>query len=138
MGTTLKVIKLNDVFFSILFIFYLKFCIKKIYAPFLFFLLLGLGVAAKALFGDYEWYFFCPEASEPNRVFRVGYWEDAGSGTDKIITTAGRKVVGIKKALVFHLGNAPNGTKTNWIMHEYRLFEPPPNNGSSKLDDWIL
>ena len=100
---------------------------------------MGLGVAAKALFGDYEWYFFCPmdrknpEASEPNRVIRVGYWEDAGSGTDKIITTAGRKVVGIKNALVFHVGNAPNGTKTNWIMHEYRLFEPPPNNGSSKV-----
>ncbi|KAH9783419.1 NAC domain-containing protein 55 [Citrus sinensis] len=99
---------------------------------------------SKALFGDYEWFFFSPmdrknpEASEPNRVTGVGYWEDAGSGTDKIITTAGRKLAGMKKALVYYKGNAPNGIKTEWIMHEYRLIEPHPNNDSSKLDDWIL
>jgi hypothetical protein len=37
-----------------------------------------------------------------------------------------KKVVGIKKSLVFYKGKAPNGVKTNWIMHEYRL----PDDGA--------
>ncbi|XP_044506544.1 NAC domain-containing protein JA2L-like [Mangifera indica] len=96
---------------------------------------------SKAIFGEKEWYFFSPRdrkypnGSRPNRVAGTGYWK--ATGTDKIITTDGRKV-GIKKALVFYVGKAPKGTKTNWIMHEYRLFEPTRKNGSSKLDDWVL
>ncbi|KAL0306487.1 UNVERIFIED_CONTAM: NAC domain-containing protein JA2L [Sesamum radiatum] len=95
----------------------------------------------KAVFGEKEWYFFSPRdrkypnGSRPNRVAGSGYWK--ATGTDKIITTEGRKV-GIKKALVFYVGKAPKGTKTNWIMHEYRLSESPRKNGSSRLDDWVL
>ncbi|KAL7103584.1 hypothetical protein ACP275_08G188800 [Erythranthe tilingii] len=96
---------------------------------------------SKALFGEKEWYFFSPRdrkypnGSRPNRVAGTGYWK--ATGTDKIISTEGRKV-GIKKALVFYIGKAPKGTKTNWIMHEYRLSEPPRKNGSTRLDDWVL
>lgn len=96
---------------------------------------------SKAMFGEKEWYFFSPRdrkypnGSRPNRVAGSGYWK--ATGTDKIITTQGRKV-GIKKALVFYIGKAPKGTKTNWIMHEYRLTEPTRKSGSSKLDDWVL
>ncbi|KAJ4982111.1 hypothetical protein NE237_032948 [Protea cynaroides] len=96
---------------------------------------------SKANFGEKEWYFFSPRdrkypnGSRPNRVAGSGYWK--ATGTDKIITTEGRKV-GIKKALVFYVGKAPKGTKTNWIMHEYRLSEPPRKNGSSRLDEWVL
>ncbi|XP_010268760.1 PREDICTED: NAC domain-containing protein 72-like [Nelumbo nucifera] len=96
---------------------------------------------SKATFGEKEWYFFSPRdrkypnGSRPNRVAGSGYWK--ATGTDKIITTEGRKV-GIKKALVFYIGKAPKGTKTNWIMHEYRLSEPQRKNGSSRLDDWVL
>ncbi|KAG9159556.1 hypothetical protein Leryth_013547 [Lithospermum erythrorhizon] len=96
---------------------------------------------SKAMFGDKEWYFFSPRdrkypnGTRPNRVAGSGYWK--ATGTDKIITTGGRKV-GIKKALVFYIGKAPKGTKTNWIMHEYRIFEPQRKNGSSKLDEWVL
>ncbi|KAE9592923.1 hypothetical protein Lal_00029320 [Lupinus albus] len=96
----------------------------------------------KALFGEKEWYFFSPRdrkypnGSRPNRVAGSGYWK--ATGTDKIITTEGRKV-GIKKALVFYIGKAPKGTKTNWIMHEYRLLDSSrKNNRSAKLDDWVL
>nr|AJZ77194.1 NAC3 [Caragana korshinskii] len=97
----------------------------------------------KAMFGEKEWYFFSPRdrkypnGSRPNRVAGSGYWK--ATGTDKIITTEGRKV-GIKKALVFYIGKAPKGTKTNWIMHEYRLLDASRkhNLGSSKLDDWVL
>ncbi|XP_022876493.1 NAC domain-containing protein 72-like [Olea europaea var. sylvestris] len=95
----------------------------------------------KAIFGEKEWYFFSPRdrkypnGSRPNRVAGSGYWK--ATGTDKVITSEGRKV-GIKKALVFYVGKAPKGTKTNWIMHEYRLFESPRKNGSTRLDEWVL
>ncbi|KAG8386285.1 hypothetical protein BUALT_Bualt03G0133100 [Buddleja alternifolia] len=96
---------------------------------------------SKAIFGEKEWYFFSPRdrkypnGSRPNRVAGSGYWK--ATGTDKIITTEGRKV-GIKKALVFYIGKAPKGTKTNWIMHEYRVSESPRKNGSARLDEWVL
>ncbi|KAG5255027.1 no apical meristem family protein [Salix suchowensis] len=96
---------------------------------------------SKAIFGEKEWYFFSPRdrkypnGSRPNRVAGSGYWK--ATGTDKVITTEGRKV-GIKKALVFYIGKAPKGTKTNWIMHEYRLIESSRKNGSTKLDEWVL
>ncbi|GAB2258864.1 hypothetical protein Droror1_Dr00015024 [Drosera rotundifolia] len=98
---------------------------------------------SKAIFGEKEWYFFSPRdrkypnGSRPNRVAGSGYWK--ATGTDKVITTEGRKV-GIKKSLVFYIGKAPKGTKTNWIMHEYRLSEPGNRRtaGSSKLDEWVL
>ncbi|KAE8691898.1 NAC domain-containing protein 72 [Hibiscus syriacus] len=96
---------------------------------------------SKAIFGEKEWYFFSPRdrkypnGSRPNRVAGSGYWK--ATGTDKMIMTDGRKV-GLKKALVFYVGKAPKGTKTNWIMHEYRLSETSRKNGSSKLDDWVL
>ncbi|XP_009378492.2 NAC domain-containing protein 72 [Pyrus x bretschneideri] len=96
---------------------------------------------SKAIFGEKEWYFFSPRdrkypnGSRPNRVAGTGYWK--ATGTDKVITTEGKKV-GIKKALVFYVGKAPKGIKTNWIMHEYRLIEPSRKNGSSRLDEWVL
>ncbi|KAE9590650.1 hypothetical protein Lal_00023412 [Lupinus albus] len=96
---------------------------------------------SKAIFGEKEWYFFSPRdrkypnGSRPNRVAGSGYWK--ATGTDKTITTEGRKV-GIKKSLVFYIGKAPKGTKTNWIMHEYRLLHSSPNNPTTKVDEWVL
>ncbi|KAK4794151.1 hypothetical protein SAY86_012145 [Trapa natans] len=96
---------------------------------------------SKALFGEKEWYFFSPRdrkypnGSRPNRVAGSGYWK--ATGTDKVIITEGRRV-GIKKALVFYAGKAPKGTKTNWIMHEYRLLHTSCKSGSPKLDEWVL
>ncbi|KAE8713651.1 NAC domain-containing protein 19 [Hibiscus syriacus] len=95
----------------------------------------------KAIFGEKEWYFFSPRdrkypnGSRPNRVAGSGYWK--ATGTDKVILSDGQQV-GIKKALVFYVGKAPKGTKTNWIMHEYRLLGTSRKHGSSKLDDWVL
>ena len=87
-----------------------------------------LILAEKALFGEKEWYFFTPRdkkypnCSRPNRVARPGYWKVTGAY--KPITAKGsNKRVGIKKALVFYVGKAPKGNKTNWIMHEYRLAD---------------
>eukprot|EP00249_Psilotum_nudum_P013273 c24252_g1_i1 orf=646-1761(-) len=100
-----------------------------------------------ALFGEKEWYFFSPRdrkypnGSRPNRAAASGYWK--ATGTDKPISTAGgTQKVGIKKALVFYEGRAPTGSKTNWIMHEYRLADSGSKSakkkGSLRLDDWVL
>lgn len=99
----------------------------------------------KAEFGENEWYFFTPRDRKypngvrPNRAAVSGYWK--ATGTDKAIYS-GSKYVGVKKALVFYKGRPPKGIKTDWIMHEYRLSEsralPARQNGSMRLDDWVL
>uniref|UniRef100_A0A5B7ACQ9 Putative NAC transcription factor 29 n=1 Tax=Davidia involucrata TaxID=16924 RepID=A0A5B7ACQ9_DAVIN len=98
-----------------------------------------------AEFGENEWYFFSPRnrrypnGLRPNRAAVSGYWK--ATGTDKAIYS-GSKYVGVRKALVFYQGRPPKGTKTDWIMHEYRLndsrTQPNKQNGSMRLDDWVL
>ncbi|XP_077249774.1 NAC transcription factor 32-like [Tasmannia lanceolata] len=96
-----------------------------------------------ALYGEKEWYFFSPRdrkypnGSRPNRATATGYWK--ATGADKPIGNP--KAVAIKKALVFYLGKAPKGEKSNWIMHEYRLADVDRSarkKQSSRLDDWVL
>ncbi|GMH31171.1 hypothetical protein Nepgr_033014 [Nepenthes gracilis] len=99
-----------------------------------------------AEFGENERYFFSPRDRKypngirPNRATVSGYWK--ATGTDKAIHS-GAKFVGIKKSLVFYHGRPPKGTKTDWIMHEYRMSEsrvrPVNQHGSSmRLDNWVL
>ncbi|KAF2293319.1 hypothetical protein GH714_000771 [Hevea brasiliensis] len=68
-----------------------------------------------------------------------GYWK--ATGGDKAVKYRGA-VVGYRKALVFYMGKPPNGTKTNWIMHEYRVSDAPPRIKTSaddmRLDNVVL
>ncbi|KAF7804471.1 NAC transcription factor 29-like [Senna tora] len=103
---------------------------------------------SKALFGEEEWFFFTPRdrkypnGMRPNRVAGSGYWK--ATGTDKpILTSCGMKSIGVKKALVFYKGRAPRGSKTDWIMHEYRvhhsvILTSKQRESSMRLDDWVL
>uniref|UniRef100_A0A0D9UVT0 NAC domain-containing protein n=1 Tax=Leersia perrieri TaxID=77586 RepID=A0A0D9UVT0_9ORYZ len=102
---------------------------------------------AMAVFGEAEWYFFSPRdrkypnGARPNRSAGSGYWK--ATGTDKPISDAGQMLLGVKKALVFYRGRPPKGTKTSWIMHEYRLAAttaiPAVSSSSSmRLDDLVL
>ena len=84
--------------------------------------------ADKSLFGEEEWYFFSPRDRKypnglrPNRAAASGYWK--ATGTDKpILSSSGSKRIGVKKALVFYSGRPPKGSKTDWIMNEYRLID---------------
>ncbi|XP_072955502.1 NAC domain-containing protein 79-like [Typha angustifolia] len=86
-----------------------------------------------------EWYFFSfrdrkyATGSRTNRATKSGYWKSTGKDRAVCHPTT-RAVVGMRKTLVFYCGRAPNGTKTGWVMHEFRLENPhsPPK------EDWVL
>ncbi|KAK3221439.1 hypothetical protein Dsin_008464 [Dipteronia sinensis] len=91
------------------------------------------------------WYFFtprdrkCRNGDRPNRAAGDWFWK--ATGADKAVMH-GKSKVGFRKALVFYKGKAPKGSKTDWIMHEYRLNNPPKRERAGiddmKLDDWVL
>ncbi|KAF3583326.1 hypothetical protein F2Q69_00026544 [Brassica cretica] len=71
-----------------------------------------------------DWYFFShkdkkyPTGTRTNRATKVGFWK--ATGRDKAIYLR-HSLIGMRKTLVFYKGRAPNGQKSDWIMHEYRL-----------------
>ncbi|XWS54049.1 hypothetical protein CRYUN_Cryun10bG0055200 [Craigia yunnanensis] len=75
---------------------------------------------------EQERYFFStreakyPNGNRSNRATISGYWK--ATGIDKqIVTSRSNQAVGMKKTLVFYRGKPPQGSRTDWIMHEYRL-----------------
>ncbi|XP_047160040.1 transcription factor JUNGBRUNNEN 1-like [Vigna umbellata] len=85
-------------------------------------------------FGDKEWYFFCIRGRKyrnsvrPNRVTRSGFWKATGIDKSIYCVKEPHDCIGLKKSLVYYRGSAGKGTKTDWMMHEFRL---PPNAKSS-------
>ncbi|RWV87545.1 hypothetical protein GW17_00050448 [Ensete ventricosum] len=80
-----------------------------------------------------EWYFFnfrdrkYATGSRTNRATKSGYWKATGKDRTVYEPTT-HAMVGMRKTLVFYRGRAPNGMKTDWVMHEFRLESPwtPP------------
>lgn len=86
-----------------------------------------------------EWYFFSfrdrkyATGYRTNRATMSGYWKATGKDRT-VVDPVTREAVGMRKTLVFYRNRAPNGIKTGWIMHEFRLETPhmPPK------EDWVL
>ncbi|OMO63748.1 No apical meristem (NAM) protein [Corchorus capsularis] len=100
---------------------------------------------------EQERYFFStreakyPNGNRSNRATLSGYWK--ATGIDKqIVTCRSNQVVlvGMKKTLVFYRGKPPHGSRTDWIMHEYRLVHTNAPNQISltqqavPLENWVL
>ncbi|KAG6754243.1 hypothetical protein POTOM_042264 [Populus tomentosa] len=92
---------------------------------------------------EQERYFFSskeakyPNGNRVNRASSSGYWK--ATGLDKQIVSSSWKnnhVVGMKKTLVFYRGKAPHGSRTDWVMHEYRLVNL--GNSSLQMDKWVV
>ncbi|CAA2982029.1 NAC domain-containing protein 35 [Olea europaea var. sylvestris] len=80
-----------------------------------------------AKIGEREWYFFVPRdkkhgsGGRPNRTTQNGFWKATGSDRKILSISDPKRMLGLKKTLVFYEGRAPRGQKTDWIMNEYRL-----------------
>ncbi|XP_073302373.1 transcription factor JUNGBRUNNEN 1-like [Primulina huaijiensis] len=85
---------------------------------------------------DNEWYYFCKRGRKyrnsirPNRVTGSGFWK--ATGIDKPVHSSGGDFIGLKKSLVFYRGSAGKGTKTDWMMHEFRLPLSSSHNKTTK------
>ncbi|KAI9081278.1 hypothetical protein K1719_036778 [Acacia pycnantha] len=86
-----------------------------------------------------EWYFFShkdkkyPTGTRTNRATMAGFWK--ATGRDKAVYDK-TKLIGMRKTLVFYKGRAPNGQKSDWIMHEYRLESD--ENGPPQDEGWVV
>lgn len=99
--------------------------------------------------GDKEWYFFCVRGRKyrnsirPNRVTGSGFWKATGidrpiysNGTNA--DTANSLCIGLKKSLVYYRGSAGKGTKTDWMMHEFRLPSKSVAGTNQEAEMWTL
>ncbi|BAT94607.1 NAC domain-containing protein [Vigna angularis] len=90
---------------------------------------------------DLEWYFFSVldrkygNGSRTNRATEKGYWKTTGK--DRPVAH-GDRTVGMKKTLVYHIGRAPHGRRTNWVMHEYKMLDEELTRAGTVLDVYVV
>ncbi|KAL5791555.1 hypothetical protein ACOSP7_000149 [Xanthoceras sorbifolium] len=97
---------------------------------------------------EQERYFFCNNEAKyrnGNRINRTtasGYWK--ATGVDRQIVSSSRnQMVGMKKTLVFYMGKPPHESRTDWIMHEYRLVNAGNTSNSilnypNQMENWVI
>ncbi|KAK8964382.1 Transcription factor JUNGBRUNNEN 1 [Platanthera guangdongensis] len=94
--------------------------------------------------GEKEWYFLCLRGRKyrnsvrPNRVTGSGFWKATGIDRPICSINGSGDCIGLKKSLVYYRGSAGKGTKTDWMMHEFRL---PCNTNPpciSEAESWTI
>nr|QSD99913.1 NAC family transcription factor [Melilotus albus] len=99
--------------------------------------------------GEQDKYFFSSKetkyrnSNRMNRTTNSGYWKATGSDKKVSISSSiSNGIAGIRKSLVFYQGKSPNGSRTHWIMHEYRLISVETTaynqNYGNEIGDWVL
>ncbi|KAB2047788.1 hypothetical protein ES319_A13G070700v1 [Gossypium barbadense] len=85
----------------------------------------------KALGEGKQWYYY--SRRNENRNTRNGYWKAMGM-EESVVNSSSSRRVGIKKYLVFFIGEAEGGggVKTDWVMHEYRLSDSDSSSSTSR------
>ncbi|KAM0869744.1 hypothetical protein ACQ4PT_040475 [Festuca glaucescens] len=108
----------------------------------------GRGGGAQAVDGDMssssssEWYFFSfkdrkyPSGTRTNRATAAGFWKATGRDKPVLSSRPSRGVIGMRKTLVFYKGRAPNGRKTDWIIHEYRIQSN--EHAPTQEEGWVV
>ncbi|KAF0911316.1 hypothetical protein E2562_008065 [Oryza meyeriana var. granulata] len=88
-------------------------------------------------------YFFCLRGRKyrnsirPNRVTGNGFWKATGIDKPIYSSAIAADCIGLKKSLVYYRGSAGRGTKTDWMMHEFRLpSTSPANNQDAEI--WTI
>lgn len=96
-----------------------------------------------------ERYFFSPKEAKyrngnrMNRTTKCGYWKATGSDK-RISSSTCNGIVGIRKTLIFYEGKSPKGSRTDWVLHEYRLVSlengacNSSHNYVNEIGDWVL
>jgi hypothetical protein len=88
-----------------------------------------LNVGRKWVLGDLKEkrYFFrtrkrssSEDKSKCKRAAGSGYWKPVGK-EKQILASESNQALGIRTTLVFCDRKCSNGSKTRWVMHEYRL-----------------
>ncbi|XP_020232922.1 NAC domain-containing protein 83 [Cajanus cajan] len=99
---------------------------------------------------EQERYFFSSKETKyrngnrMNRTTNSGYWKATGSDKKISSSISNNGIAGVRKTLVFYEGKSPNGSRTDWVMHEYRLvsLESDASNSSqnyaNEIGDWVL
>ncbi|XP_061367623.1 NAC domain-containing protein 83 [Gastrolobium bilobum] len=101
---------------------------------------------------EQERYFFStkeakyPNGNRSNRATNSGYWKATGLDKQILTSKGNNQVVGMKKTLVFYRGKPPHGSRTDWIMHEYRLLTTTTTSHSHAhtqtpllpVENWVL
>ncbi|PKI62423.1 hypothetical protein CRG98_017229 [Punica granatum] len=60
-------------------------------------------------------------------------------GRDKAVLSRNTSsIIGMRKTLVFYGGRAPNGRKTDWIIHEYRLQTSQHAPPQPQEEGWVV
>ncbi|XP_015572333.1 NAC domain-containing protein 101 [Ricinus communis] len=91
---------------------------------------------------DQVWYFFyrrelkykSPSKPRYNRTTATGTGHWKPTGAERLVKAKRTKrVIGVKRTLVFYLRGTPKEVKTNWVIHEYEPKTSPPHQADLVL-----